>query len=418
MKNRPFLFWPLPVLLFLTAFPLGAEPIRSPAWGFRLDLPEGYEFSGGDGRDQFSFRSSFGSILDLTVKRASSPNPQGGIKTMAEELGKNLSSRGETRFFSYHGRAAALMELRFSGPRPRAGGNPPEYTGHALLMELEMESRPILVALAYGPDREELRGLHLSALDSLEGGEGDHRLPGPVTECLYPPGAWEKRRLAGQGGEAFFRKNDESAAQALVDREFAVLRLYRSSPLWREAWKRFYRAIFKDSYDRLKDAAFILERGWNGGVENQNTPGTGGQAAPEASGGTALPPRNTEARLIAAKALEWVQGFRYERDLLGSDFVNLITAVREGRGDCDSRALLWAIILEQANIPAGIMVSREYSHAMGMADLEGPGARFPMKDEAGADIRWIVAETAAQVNLGLIEQGVSDPAHWLGILFY
>jgi hypothetical protein len=117
-------------------------------------------------------------------------------------------------------------------------------------------------------------------------------------------------------------------------------------------------------------------------------------------------------RILAEKALAWVQSFTYERDLLGSDFVNLVSAVFEGRGDCDSRAMLWAIIMEQANIPGAIMVSAGYSHAMGLVDLDGTGARFPLEGN-----HWLVAETTAPVPLGRIRADASEISQWLGITF-
>jgi hypothetical protein len=247
------------------------------------------------------------------------------------------------------------------------------------------------LALAYGPaEKGELQSLFLSALDSLVPEEGDRRFPGPVTEFSYPR---ENRRLMPLAGldnmEAWFYEEDAEAAQALVERVFAVLKLSVGGPQWQEAWKRFYRAIYRDSYDRLADAAFVVERRLN------------------------VPP--LENRDLAGEILQWVQSFKYERDLMGSDFVNLVNAVLEGRGDCDSRAMLWAVILNQANIPAAIMVSREFSHAMGLADLEGPGARLPMKDEGGTEKKWLVAETTAAVGLGLIGENVSEIAKWLGI---
>jgi len=110
--------------------------------------------------------------------------------------------------------------------------------------------------------------------------------------------------------------------------------------------------------------------------------------------------------------LMWVQSFSYERDFMGSDFVNPVSAATEGRGDCDSRAMLWAIVLNHANIPSGLMVSRHYSHAMGLADLPGTGARLEKDGK-----RFLVAETTAKVSIGMIGETVSDPVHWLGILF-
>jgi hypothetical protein len=74
--------------------------------------------------------------------------------------------------------------------------------------------------------------------------------------------------------------------------------------------------------------------------------------------------------------------------------------------------MLWAIILMQADIPAAMMVSREYSHAMGLVDTPGDGARF----ESGG-VRWLVAETTVRVAIGQINQEVSNSKFWLGILF-
>jgi hypothetical protein len=74
--------------------------------------------------------------------------------------------------------------------------------------------------------------------------------------------------------------------------------------------------------------------------------------------------------------------------------------------------MLWAIILAQADIPTAIMVSREFNHAMGLADLPGTGAHF----EAGSK-KWLVAETTAKVDIGLIGQDVSNIESWLGVIF-
>jgi hypothetical protein len=193
--------------------------------------------------------------------------------------------------------------------------------------------------------------------------------------------------ITGTELTAHIRENDAEAAQALVDREYILLTRYHAAPNWQEAWIRFYRMIYRDSWNRIAGAVFELERHFNAGL----SPGE---------------------RVFAEKALAWVQGFHYERDPEGSDFVNLVTAVTEGRGDCDSRAMLWAMILSQSDIPTAIMVSRDYSHAMGLADIAGTGARFE-----AAGIRWLVAETTDKVGIGLISQEMSDSQRWLAVLF-
>jgi hypothetical protein len=168
--------------------------------------------------------------------------------------------------------------------------------------------------------------------------------------------------------------------------------------------------IRRDSWERLADALFQLERSWNAETlfgksgERPESPDSAESAESAAPG--------LDDYALAARALSYVQDFRYERNLMGSDFVNLVSALTEGRGDCDSRALLWALFLAQANIPAGIMVSRDYGHAMGIADIGGPGARFPF-----AGRQYLVAETTAKVDLGLIGQNVSETGKWLGVMF-
>jgi hypothetical protein len=406
------------LFFFISAVSGGSSPLYSPAWGFRIDLPESYEYTGGDGKNRFSFQHPEGAVFDLAVYA----RPGQTLKALVDDTIRRLGNRGDLSYFEYRDKLAALITLQFSTPengdsggRTPGGNSAAPLEGWALCVELEGTKNkgaaargasadpPLLLALAYGPPgKADLALLHLSALDSIAPSAMERRFPGPVTSFSYPRGKQRTRPLAGFKFEALTGEHDAEAAQALVDREYAILRRYLFSPQWQEAWIRFYRAIYRDSWERLADAAFQLERYWNGAP-----PGNGeGPAA----GGTVK--TGEENRAFAGKALGWVQSFAYERDLMGSDFVNLVSAAFEGRGDCDSRALLWAIVLSQANIPAAIMVSREHSHAMGLADLEGPGARFEAEGK-----KWLVAETTAPVGPGLIGKDLSNIEAWLGVIF-
>jgi hypothetical protein len=390
MKIKKFL------LRFFLLVPvvLGAAPLFSPTWGFALDLPEEYQYSGGDGKDRFSFTTAEGASLDLVVYPASGRNaPYPSVEALARDVRRRLSSMGETSFFEYRGKKAALLELVFSNPGGQ--GRTGALAGWGLCVELGRPAgtagntrRPLLLALAYGPEEKEglMAALYLSALDSVAPEEGDKRFPGPVTEFSYPRKNRRLEPLASLNAEAWFYEEDAEASQALVDREFAVLKRSLPSPALNEARKRFYRMIYRDSWDRLADAAFVVERKLNVPL--------------------------LENRDLAEQVLNWIQGFTYERDLMGSDFVNLVSAVREGRGDCDSRAMLWALILNQADIPAAIMISPELGHAMGLAELPGPGAHFETDGK-----NWLVAETTARVALGLIAEDYSEIRKWMGIVF-
>jgi hypothetical protein len=380
-------FYFIPALLI-------AEPLYSPSWGFRADLPPDMELQAGDGRDKFSFRSAGGVIFELAAYDASR---YGSIGQMAADIQKRLGNSGDVCVFDYYGLGAALMELSFSGNK-----------GWALFIELGgaagggPESRdngpkPKLLALAFGPaGRAELQPLYLSVLDSVAPTALHTLAPGPVTEFAYPRENRKQVRPANSRSQAWIFDTDAEAAQSLVDREFGILRRYESGPFWKEAWIRFYRAIYRDSFDRLRDIAVTLGQEWSGG---KDIPANGGGGAGNAG--------------IPGQALKWVQSFSYERNLMGSDFVNLVSAALEGRGDCDSRSLLWAVILSQADIPAAIMVSRDYSHAMGLAGIDGPGARFEFENR-----EWLVAETTAQVDLGLINSKTNNSEKWIGVSFY
>jgi hypothetical protein len=357
-------------LFFLPAF-LFAEPLYSPTWGFFLDLPEGYELVGGNNVDRYSFKGPRGVQFDMVVYNGTYSD----IAQLAADVSRRLQNTGDTALFTYNDKAAALMELRF--------GN---SAGWGLCLELSGEAgrSPLLVALSYALEKSGMDLYHLSALDSLAPSAAEQRIPGPVMEFTWPRGEYIEAAIAGTGLKTRIREHDAEAAQSLIEREFALLRDYLSAPQWQAAWIRYYRMIYRDSCDRIADAARQLGRAWNSG-----TP-----------------------RTFAEKALSFVQGFQYERNLEGSDFVNLVSAVTEGRGDCDSRAMLWAMLLLQADIPAAMMVSRDYSHAMGLIDIGGAGARF----EAGG-VSWLVAETTSRVTLGLINQEVSNPKSWLAVLF-
>jgi hypothetical protein len=249
----------------------------------------------------------------------------------------------------------------------------------------------MLLALAYGPAAiRELELFHVSALDSIAPSPAERRYPGPLIEYSYPRGERKAAALAAGGISAMIYENDAEAAQVLIEREFLILQKYSNTAYLQDAWIRYYRFIYRDSYDRVASAAAALVRNWGG----------------YSAGG------DEGKRAFAQKALAFVQGFEYERDLSGSDFLNLVSAVAEGRGDCDSRAILWAIILSHADIRCAFMVSGHYGHAMGLAEIAGTGARF----EAGGT-KWLVAETTSSVEIGLINQEVSDPQYWLAVIF-
>lgn len=365
------------LLLFLVPVFISAEAFYSPSWGFYIDLPEGYEYLDGDGKDRFSFIGPGDSMIDLAVFYG----VYGSMLELVNDISRRIQNTGDADYFHYRDKRAAIIELKFN-----------DNSGWGICVELGKQDGqiPMLLALAYSSSgSSDLDLLHISALDSICPTIDERNYPGIVIEYSYPRGGMKPVTLPG-GVHAIIRENDAEAAQVLIEREFSILRFYADSPYWKEAWMRFYRFIYRDSFDRILNPVFALVRTW-GGFDLKS---------------------DAEKRAFAQRALKFTQGFNYERNLDGSDFVNLVTAVTEGRGDCDSRAMLWAIILSNADIRSAMMVSSYYSHAMGLADIEGAGARF---EHSG--VRWLVAETTADIDIGLIAQEQSDSQRWIGVDF-
>jgi len=369
------------LLIFIPVF-VFAEAMYSPTWGFFLDLPAGYEFVDGDGRDRFSFSGPAGMMFDLIVY----DGRYNSMQELVEDVSRRLSNRGDVDFFLYNGRQAAIIELIFG-----------DNEGWGFVVELgspgghRSGSPPMLLALAYSPaDIEGLDIFHISALDSIAPTLAERRYPGPLMEYGFPRGERRNTPLAISGLSAMIHENDAEAAQVLIEREFAIYLAYINTPYVQQAAIRYYRFIYRDSFDRIADAASVIVNHFGGFLAFSEE----------------------QQREFAQRILTFVQGFHYERDLSGSDFINLVTAITEGRGDCDPRSMLFAMLLANANIRSALMLSYHYSHAMGLADIAGSGARFESHG-----IQWLVAETTANVDIGLIAADQSDSEHWFAVLF-
>ena len=164
------------ILFFFPAL-LSAESMYSPTWGFFLDLPEGYEYIYGDGRDRFSFAGPSDAMFDLVVYDGNYPT----IRELVSDINRRIRNRGDVDFYSYRNRQAAIIKLTF--------GN---YDGWGLCVEIgdgTADRPPMLLALAYGPaGTAELELFHISALDSIAPSLAERHYPGPVIEYSYPRG--------------------------------------------------------------------------------------------------------------------------------------------------------------------------------------------------------------------------------------
>jgi hypothetical protein len=357
--------------------PAAAEELTSDA-GIFLDMPAGFTPGEGDGNTRFSYFSPDGEMeFDILIQK---PGQYPAAKEMAVKMLQKLGSQGQSTSFVYERREAVIAELSFKlGTTPRRG--------YALFIQEASGSGYALLAHAEASRFDAAADFILSCLDAFSIDRAARRSPGPVSQFLLP---WpaprpDKKAVALPGGRIELPWSPEEAQQELftVQREYRILTTYLAdSTHWQDAWARFYRMAYRESAGRLDDftQAFI-----------RTLPG----ADPTES---------------ARRVLAWVQGFVFERDLSGLDFVPPLVAAFERRGDCDSRALVMAVILEAQGIDCLLMLSREYSHAMLAVDVPGGGQRFPFQGR-----EYLVAETTAGVGLGMIDSSQADLSKWLGV---
>lgn len=379
--------------------------------GFSIDLPEGFAYLDGDGSTKFSFGLPDGSVeVDIVVYPASRFT---GAAAGAADTARKLSGRGEFSSFEYGGHDAAIGELSF-------GSGSAALRGYGLFVDdaaaPDGGAAYDLVVLAYAAasEYEAFSDVVASAMDGFSVHVTRRAAAGPLgASARAALGKPKLKPVAIRFGSATIRTEwdprEAAICQALVEREYRVLSAYASSPeLIEAAIARFYRMVFRDAAPSLDRLALDISAAW----ETDRGRKASGKPGPAAKDGSPRFGAPADPRAYAEALLSWVQGFRYERDPAGSDVVNPISAAFEGRGDCDSRALVMDILLRRENIASILMISLEHEHALAAVDAPGAGARFPHEGKS-----WLVAETTAKVGIGLIDAEQADPSGWIAVVF-
>lgn len=379
--------------------PLCAEVLWSDE-GFYLDLPEGFELAGGDSTSRFAFLSPDRG-LEVDLFRYDRERCTDAAALAADVL-KKIGSTGETEAFTYENRPSVLAELKFSlngaskkgyalfieGRAAPASGRASagqEAGGSAVLPPAKPERHTVLLAYTDESRFESYGDLVLSSLDSFSADALALRHPGPLSQYLFAFPAQRKDTktisFKGTSIEVGWNKDEAQEQEDMAGREFRVLKAYGQNPsLWKLAWIRAYRMIYRECAASLDEFAAKID--------------------------PLLPDDPTDA---ARELLFWVQGFSYERDQKGSDFIAPLDSAYGARGDCDSRAMVMAILLRRRSIDSVLMLSNEYQHAMLGIDVPGGGQRFPFNKK-----QYLVAETTAKVGLGMIAQDQADWSKWIG----
>ncbi|MDC7227424.1 MAG: hypothetical protein PQJ61_11735 [Spirochaetales bacterium] len=400
----------IPLLVF-PAFAVTAEAVYIEDTGFVLEPPVGWTVL--DVTDsRWTFQDFTGEAF-MQIKIWPGDSWDSGQAVFDGVTGE-LAAKAEGEQYDLYGRDAVFGILDFA-----SGGY--EYSGYGLFTDGEDFDMAIL-SFASAEALPLLNDYVLSALDSFAFAPGLMLNPGPVSSYYLQSYTASQRIPASTvfEGEAVEWQVDGRAVEAsqlVIEREAAILGDFKpDTEEGIEAWKRYYRLIYRDNYSRLDYPAALLKERLLQTEELDDTDESGSDTE-DSSGSwfsSGSEKRRQSLRSSASKLsldapqrlLSWVQGFNYRRTG-GSDLISPLAAAAFGDGDCDSRSLLYIILLNHYGVDSALMVSAVYSHAMAAVDTEGPGARINIDGRM-----LLVAETTDDVAIGMIASDMADPAKW------
>ncbi len=176
------------------------------------------------------------------------------------------------------------------------------------------------------------------------------------------------------------------ASQDVIDREALVLSAYADTPeLFYQAWERYYRLIYRDSYSRLQALSDALQTG-------------------------PLQAGFIDERELAESLLAWLQGFTYGTTRGFSDLLAPSAACASQTGDCDSLSLTLLILMDGYGVDGRLLLSQQAHHAIAGFDLPGEGMRYVEGERS-----WLVAELTGRLPLGVLPDRLTGVDDWFGI---
>lgn len=380
------------IFLICVLFPplLSAEEVIDNDYGYSLDLPEGFSVAEYT-QDGFSYRFVHDKMpVSLILKLYTDNKFNSSEQALSGTLDK-LSAKYEIDKFEWRNVDCAISSFEMKLPNTKGS------KGWSVGVPL-VQKNAHLVLLCYADLDKALNceQFIISSLNSLAIDRGSYFSPGIITTYAFPRNNLKDVSVLinGKNIKTQIDADDNIANQFVVDCEFAVMSLYANDKNWVKAWQRYYRAIYRDSYGRLKKVAFDINSELDDVVSSSENP-------------------NYE---IDKFLLNWVQGFDYKRDnksKTSSDFTNLIDTLLNRGSDCDSRSMLMCVLLNNMGIDSVLFVSREYSHAIYGSDVNAWGAKIKVGEK-----EYLLGETTARdIEPGLIAKEFSDTYKWIPVVF-
>ncbi len=381
------LFYFLLIIFAITSYSF-SEQITDRDFGFSLDIPEGFEIADYT-EDGMSYVFSHPNIpVTLVMKLTEEKNAKSAAEVLNINL-KKLNASGETDSFKWNGTVCGISYFSMSLDD--------NYSGWAVSAPVKIQDYYVIL-LCYAPESKKgCDQFIISTINSLSINNEYLNTPGIITSYAFPPEESESvlLKIGGKEIKTSLDKSDEEAAKFVIDLEYSVLNLYANHKMWKEAWQRYYRMIYRDNAGRLQQTAKNIYDSIYPELKKSK-------------------PQDADIKYAQA-LLSWVQTFGYERaqSKIESDFTSLPASIKGKGSDCDSRSMLVSVLLNYTGIDTAMLISREYSHAVVVTDIPAPGQTFTM--ENGRE--YLFGETTARVTWGMLAQDQADRTKWIPVTF-
>lgn len=364
------------------ALPLLGEEFFIEEYNYTVYIPEGWDLLNSEDLARLSFISDDQSVI--TRVYSYDGDSYNSASAMFMDLTKSLNKESDGTSFLYNGDDAYLADITF------------EEDGNFLrgwFLFINRDDSDYYLHVICGQDYyDDKFPFIISTLDSFRIENNDTTfMPGPISQFNYPfPGKGESTaQMVLNGNTVSFNLDLEefNASQDVIEREAQMMIYYQNlgdKPLFEKAWKRYYKIIFRDNYERFTLLAETLSNTDLGESDEDK----------------------------AKNILNWIQNFKYTSSGTFSDLLTPIGAVANEEGDCDARGLAYSIMLRHLGIDSLLLVSWQYKHSMSAVDIAGEGARFPYENKL-----YLIAETTEVVDMGMIPQSMSETDKWIPVSF-
>lgn len=378
-------------LLFSSFFSLNAESISDKDFKFSLDIPEGFQIDSYT-EDGMSYIFSHPNIPVTLVLRIYNNLDKTDSSSVLKNALSKLSAKYDIDSFYWSKKTCAISSFSMNIDQ--------NYKGWAICAPSLIEGSYINL-MCYAPSDKEAacEQFIMSTLNGLCINPDYYYVPGIITSYAFPSQGKTQNKVTINSKTIISQidKADIEASNFVIELEYSVLKLYAKHALWKEAWQRYYKMIYRDAFGRLEDFSEKTFEALYPLAEKENSSN----------------PDITYAQYL----LSWVQTFNYQRagNINDSDFTSPLAAICGQGNDCDSRSMLLSILLNSIDVESILLFSIDYSHAMAATNIKAPGQTYKLEENQK---EYIFGETTDNVTWGMIAQDQSDRSKWIPVTFF